>query len=200
MARRMRATARVMKARDVGVVLVSAIFGLASMAASGRQDWEAANAATVRLRPSSFQDLPAVVRDYLERRRCTIAQSFYDKAPHNIVRGRFTSAARTDIAVLCSVDRVSTVLVFRGGGISEVSELARHPDEQFLQVVNPGVIGYSRALGVADPDYIRQRHAAYGGPMPPPLDHDGINDVFVEKASVVWYWHEGKWLQLQSAD
>jgi hypothetical protein len=140
------------------------------------------------------------VRDYLERRRCTIPQSVFDKTPHNVIRGRFMSATRTDIAVLCSVDRASTVLVFRGGATSEVSELARHPDEVFLQVVNPGVVGYSRALGVADPRYIREHHAALGGPQPPPLDHDGINDIFVEKASVVWYWYRGKWLQLQGAD
>ncbi|PYR66590.1 MAG: hypothetical protein DMG20_12690 [Acidobacteria bacterium] len=40
----------------------------------------------------------------------------------------------------------------------------------------------------------------YGGPKPPPIDHLGINDVFIEKASVVWYFYQGKWLQLQGAD
>jgi len=32
------------------------------------------------------------------------------------------------------------------------------------------------------------------------LDHDGINDTFVEHASVVWYWYGRRWLQLTGAD
>jgi hypothetical protein len=32
------------------------------------------------------------------------------------------------------------------------------------------------------------------------VTHTGINDAFVEKASVVWYWHTGKWLQLTASN
>jgi len=32
------------------------------------------------------------------------------------------------------------------------------------------------------------------------IDHQGANDGFVEKASVVHYFHAGKWLQLTGAD
>jgi hypothetical protein len=52
---------------------------------------------------------------------------------------------------------------------------------------------------VADADYIRDRHESSGGPGSPQLDHDGINDVFIEKGSVVWYWYQGRWLRLQGA-
>ena len=38
------------------------------------------------------------------------------------------------------------------------------------------------------------------GPEPPPIDHQGINYAFIEKASVVLYWYEGQWLCLQGAD
>ena len=31
-------------------------------------------------------------------------------------------------------------------------------------------------------------------------DHDGIDDAFLEKASVTWYWDNGRWMQLQGAD
>ena len=34
----------------------------------------------------------------------------------------------------------------------------------------------------------------------PPIDQDGINDAFVEKASSVKYWQQGKWRDLQGAD
>src|SRR5262249_49110621 len=47
-----------------------------------------------------------------------------------------------------------------------VAVLAQRPD-----VVDAGgAVGYSRALGVASPAYIREHYAAYGGPKPPPLD------------------------------
>jgi len=96
---------------------------------------------------------------------------------------------------------VSSILVFRGGSPAAVAELAREPDLTYLQVVDVGdVVGYSRALGVADAKYIREHHRQYGGPKPPRLDHDGINDIFIEKGSVVWYWSNGRWLQLTGAD
>jgi len=161
--------------------------------------WQATSV-PVRLAPSAFTDLPAAVVRDLERRGCEIPQTFLDTPRQNVVRGRFTSATRTDIAVLCSRHNASTILVFRGGSPSAVAELVERPDEQFMQVVSAGMTGYSRALGVASPSYIREHHRAHGGPKPPPLDHDGINDSFVEKASIVWYWHRGRWLQLQGAD
>jgi hypothetical protein len=41
---------------------------------------------------------------------------------------------------------------------------------------------------------------AYGGPKPPPIDHEGIDDAFIEKAPVTWYFHNGAWLRLTGAD
>ena len=173
---------------------------LASSTSAG-QDFARADIETVRLKPAGFDRLPPQVRQELERRGCLVPQSYSDRDPHNVVRGRFTSGAQTDIAVLCSRQRVSTILVFRGGTTTVVSELARRPDADFLQIVAAGgVVGFSRAVGVADPKYIQEHHQRYGGPTPPRLDHDGINDIFVGKASVVWYWSGGKWLQLQGAD
>lgn len=165
------------------------------------QDWERANAETVRLKPAAFSALPVAIRQELDRRGCEVPQTFSNKAAHNVIRGRFTSATQADIAVLCSRERVSTVLVFRNGATGNVAELAKQSDADFLQVVSSGgLVGYSRALGVASPTYIEEQYAQYGGPKPPPLDHDGINDIFVEKGSVVWYWYRGRWLQLQGSD
>jgi hypothetical protein len=49
-------------------------------------------------------------------------------------------------------------------------------------------------------DFIMRHYRAYGAPEPPPIDHHGIDDAFLEKASVTWYFHQGKWLQLTGAD
>jgi hypothetical protein len=35
---------------------------------------------------------------------------------------------------------------------------------------------------------------------PPRIDHKGIDDAFVGKASEVHYYYRGKWLELQGAD
>ena len=51
-----------------------------------------------------------------------------------------------------------------------------------------------------NPKYIQDHYVRYGGPKPPQLDHDGIDDGFDGKASVVRYWYGGRWLQLQGAD
>jgi hypothetical protein len=182
-------------------LLVSALVALLASGPTVRQNWEQADAATVRLRPTAFASLPSRVRQELERRGCTVPQSYSESAPHNVIRGRFTSGGHTDIAVLCSKERASSILVFRGGSTANVAELARKPDVHFVQVAAAsGAVGYARALGTAEPKEIQEHHQRYGGPAPPPLDHDGIEDIFVGKASVVWYWSGGRWRQLQGAD
>jgi hypothetical protein len=42
---------------------------------------------------------------------------------------------------------------------------------------------------VADAKHIASHHQAFGGPTPPPLDHDGIEEHFVEKGSSILSKH-----------
>ena len=162
------------------------------------QDWEQANSQVRRLDPATFTELPAAIVVYLRERACTVPQVFAPGRPGGVLRGHFTSASQLDWAVLCSVRRVSTIFVFRGGSPSRVAEIARHEDATFLQVVaQPNVVGYSRAISVASPAHIR----SYGGhKMVSPLDHDGIEDAFVGKGSTILYWYRGRWRDLPGAD
>ena len=82
------------------------------------------SAAFVRLAPERFRELSLEIRQYLDQRNCTIPQSWFNKRPHNVVRGRFTEATNTDIAILCSTGEVSRLLVFRSGSATQVAELA----------------------------------------------------------------------------
>jgi hypothetical protein len=59
---------------------------------------------------------------------------------------------------------------------------------------------YSFDIGAIDRDSIMNHYGAYGGPKPPPIDHQGIDVGILDKASVTWYFHQGKWLQLTGAD
>lgn len=92
-------------------------------------------------------------------------------------------------------------MVFWRGSAVSVSEVAKTPDRNFLQTITEGgKIGFSRMIGTVDRDYIFKHYEAYGGPKPPRIGHQGINDAFVEKASVVRYYYQRKWLELQGAD
>ena len=154
------------------------------------------------LQPNAFSDLPASIRADLEQRGCSVPQSYPDSIPHNVIRGRFTSPDEVDIAVLCARDSTLTILVFRGASTDSVAELASQPHlDERIAGDTASTFWHSRAIDSVDSSYIRIRFEAYGGPKPPPvLDHEGINDIFVGKASVVWYWYGGRWLQLQGAD
>ena len=164
-------------------------------------EFDRADLETLRLPPNAFTDLPAAVVADLEKRGCTIPQIGHPVEQSNVVRGRFTRSDEADIAILCSRDRISSILVFRGGSANDVVELAPAPDRGYLQGLGGGIIGFSRELSVVDSEFIREHHEAYGGREPPTvLDHDGIDDAFVGKASTVWYWYAGEWLELSGTD
>jgi hypothetical protein len=185
--------------RMVAVLLCGA--GLIAVSNRG-QAQAPADATIVRLKPGAFASLPITVRRELERRSCLVPQSFATPKPHNVITGTFTTRNQVDIAVLCSKNAVSSILVFRKGSTDSIAELARQPDRGYIQDgVGPGgSTGFSRVLDVASPAYIQEHHVRYGGPAPPRLDHDGLEDGFDGKASVVWYWFNNRWLQLQGAD
>jgi hypothetical protein len=108
--------------------------------------------------------------------------------------------------------RISTILVFRQGRTPPF-ELATAPDANFLQGLGGATIGFSRVISVATPRFIRRASAAARsaaqpapvsaqrvGPLPTPLDHDGIDDAFAGKGSTVHYFHSGRWVTLAGSD
>jgi len=162
--------------------------------------WDKANREVVRLAPSSFKQLPRELIQDLERRGCTIPQTWLSRQPVNVIRGEFLKKGQSDWAVLCSVNMKSSILIFPGGSPANPTKIAEDEDRNMLQGVGQDQVGYSRQIEPVGEKYIMDHYHAYGGTKPPPIDHLGINDVFLEKASVVLYFHQGKWLQLAGAD
>ena len=163
-------------------------------------EWHVADLQISRLAPEAFPELPQnIMRDLLAR-GCTIPQSYSSPEPHNVIHGEFAGKGQVDWAVLCSQNRVSSILIFRDSSREEVSEIANGPDRNWLQGIDGGKIGYSRAIGVVGEKYILGHYKAYGGTKPPPITHVGVNDAFIEKASIVHYYRQGKWLELTGAD
>lgn len=102
--------------------------------------------------------------------------------------------------MLCSLDHVSTILIFRNASEREPLELAPQSDADNFQSGSGAAIEYSRVVSAVGRDYILKHYRAYGGLKPPAIDHQGIDDAFVGKASVVHYFYAGKWLELTGAD
>ncbi len=122
------------------------------------------------------------------------------KGRQNVIKGEFAKPGEADWAVLCSVGRVSTILIFWNASEIKPAEIAMMNDLDGLQGWGDDKVVYSREIEPVGKQYVIDHYTAYGGPKPPPIDHQGINDVFVGKASVVLYFYRGKWLQLSGAD
>ncbi len=182
-------------------ILTVLLFGLVASGGTAQDKWSEADAATLRLSPAIFLQLPKNIVRYLEGRGCTIPQTYLSREPHNVISGEFARRGQTDWAVLCSRGGESSILVFWRGSTKSVAEIAKAPDRDFLQTITEGgKIGFSRMIGAVGRDYITKHYKASGSPEPPPINHQGIDDAYVEKASVVRYYYRGRWLELHGAD
>ncbi len=183
-----------------GLMVAVALFAaVATVAFAQELDFKAAERRIVRLPPTAFPMLPRAVVGELQRRGCTIPQSFL-KTPNNVISGEFAKHGQKDWAVLCSIKGLSSILVFWNGSARNPADLGAADDMNYLQGLGGDKIGYDRGIGVVGSKFITEHYDAYGGPKPPPIDHEGIDDEMLEKASVVQYFFNGKWLQLSGSD
>jgi hypothetical protein len=188
-----------MKIKVCAVAVVG--FVLASLLLAAQQfDWNRAEREIRRLPPSSFKELPAKVVKELKVRGCTIPQTYTSRKPHNVIQGEFARKGQKDWAVLCSKESKLAILVFWAKRTKCPAEMPWFEDKHGLQGIGGEEIGYLIAIAPVDADYILEHYERYGGPKPPPLDHQGIERVFGEKGSSVLYCHEGEWLRLTGAD
>ena len=182
-------------------ILLPVVIAFASTNAIEAQDpWLKADAEVVRLSPAAFPELPNRISRKLVRLGCTIPQAKELATRHNVIKGDFGRSRQTDWAVLCSRKRASSILIFWGGSVESFSEIAKIADDVFLQTIDPGTIGFSRTIAPAGKEYILEHYRAYHGPKPPPLNHQGIDDGFLEKGSTIYYHYRGRWRELQGAD
>jgi len=162
------------------------------------------NSTIRRLPPSAFSGLSQEIIRALESRGCTIPQVYDDLRPHNVIHGEFIKKGQKDLAVLCSREQISTILIFQGGVANKVLEIASSPDEKRLQTFADGQYGYSREIMTAGKKQIIQynKNAKEFGVEQdlPQITHDGIDDIFVNKASVVHYYYKGQWQKLLGSD
>jgi hypothetical protein len=165
-----------------------------------RLRFEEADRNTRRLSPTAFPELPRTLIRNLHERGCTIPQQLRAKKRENVIQGEFAKPGQLDWAVLYSRDRTSSILIFWNGSIQNPSEIASAPDIAYLQDIGNNDIGFSRVISAVGKKATLRFYDAFDGPKPPPVDHQGINDAFEGKASVINYYYRGKWLKLTGAD
>jgi hypothetical protein len=88
----------------------------------------------------------------------------------------FAKKGQLDWAALCSTNGASSILIFWGGPKNCPDEISNKGDRDQLQRLASGV-EYSRMIGSVGEKEILQFHDVFGGPKPPPIDHEGIDDI-----------------------
>ncbi len=130
----------------------------------------------------AFPQLPAPIANVLRSRGCTIPED-------NVIRGQFFRNSEFGWAVYCSKNGTTALLAFRNDRDTQPETVVTHTDP------------YAHSITTVEPQEFLRRYRMMGGPVPPAiLDHQGIDDGFGEKASVRWYFHDGKWTQYPGAD
>lgn len=183
--------------------LLAAIGIVASGAAALPAQSAPSGAAIRRLPPGDFPRLPVAVRRLLEQRDCRIPQPWNARSPQNVIHGAFTAARADEWAVLCSVAGKTQILVYRDSAAAArlADSLQASTDEAWIQDVGGGRMGYSRLIRLAPRRQIRARRAdADGRAIPQPIDHDAIEQFFLDKAAETFYFARGRWYRRPTAD
>jgi len=157
------------------LLVLGCVFGALSAHAAG-------SSKTVRrLRVKDYPELPPGVAAGLQSRRCTIPQPNRNGPARNVIQGEFSRKGQKGWAVLCSSGGKSSILAFRNNNDSNPDEIAESPDNRFLIDTWQGGTVYSREISTVDQRFIVRHYRAYGEPKPPPIDHNGIDDVFLRR-------------------
>jgi hypothetical protein len=184
-------------------ITVTALLSSVGGTAGEMDRWSAAEQAIVRLPETAFAKLPERVRHVLRELRCLVPQPGDRVArrepPVNAISGQFARARQVDWAILCSSGGYSSIYFVWGGSMRCSAPLASAADRDYLQIGGDERIDFSRQINVAGPKQIVATYRYYGE-APPPVSHDAIEDIFVNKASVRYYCDSGSWKKLVGAD
>jgi hypothetical protein len=147
----------------------------------------------IRLLPlASFPSLPPAVVAQLDQRKCMVPQTYEARAPENVIRGALERRGSDDWAVLCSVNGATTLYVFFQSQLTDPIALRHQRDTEWLGSEVLGAYGSAWGISLSLPSRIRAatRAASNSGLV---VDHDGIEDAFIEKSATTHYFQDGVW-------
>jgi hypothetical protein len=153
---------------------------------------------------SSFPELPTIIADLLNKRGCTVPQTYEAHQPENVVHASLAQAGSSDWAVLCSAQGTVSLLVFFNGNTGQVEAtpmvLASSPETQRLQPHDPGgILGFNWGIDPATPEQV---HEAQSGlkHRPAQVDHDALADSTVEHRTIYHFYAKSNWFLLDTAE
>ena len=158
------------------------------------------------LPPDTFPQLPEPVHDSLVKRNCQIPVP--GRNITNVITGAFTARGAVQWAVLCSVLDTSQILIFNASNGVVVDSLNKSANSRWIQSNGGNTWLFSRLiahvpmsrLSFVPADTTIEEVLYYGRFLPKPIDHDGIDEAFVEKASTTFYFAHGRWFTVESGD
>lgn len=149
----------------------------------------------IRLLPvTSFPALPGVVVTQLDERKCMVPQTYEARTPENVVHASLERKGSDDWAVLCSVNGSTTLYVFFQSQLATPIALRHQRDSEWLGSEVGG--GYGSAWGIAR----RAPSQIHSPKAHSVIDHDGVDDAFVEKSSTVHYYQNDSWIVIDNSN
>lgn len=148
---------------------------------------------SIRLLPvSSFPQLPSAVVQQLSQMGCMIPQTYEAHGPENVVSGSFEKQGSSDWAVLCSVKGTTTLYVFFQSNLASPVALRHQLDGKWLGRDGAWSLDYGSAWGIsAIPSRVMPRTEH--------IEHDGVQDSFVEQSSTIHYFDDERWTLLDNS-
>jgi hypothetical protein len=149
----------------------------------------------VRMLPiSSFPGLPPAIASQLDEKKCMIPQTFEARSPENVIHGAFEHKGSDDWATLCSYNGATTLYVFFQSQPGTPIALRRQNNTDWLGSQAIGAYGSAWGIALRRPEHIHP--ATHDNLDRKSIDHDGIEDAWIEKSSTVHYFHENSWMIL----
>jgi hypothetical protein len=157
---------------------------------------------------SSFPELPVGIVDLLNRRGCTVPQTYAAHHPENVIHASLEHAGSSDWAVLCSAGGTVSLLVFfdagdvqnSGKGGDQPVVLASARETERLQAHDPGgVLGFNWGIDPATPQQVHEAQIGLEH-RPARVDHDALADSVVESHTIYHFYAKAAWTLLEMPD
>jgi hypothetical protein len=149
---------------------------------------------------SSYPEVPTGIQDALNRRGCSIPQTYEAHHPENVIHASLARSGSSDWAALCSVEGKVSLLVFFGGSVKEPGQpmvLASAEEKDHLQSHDPsGVLGFNWGIDQATPIQVREAQAGMEK-RPAEIDHDALADSVVEHRTIYHFYALNSWTLLE---
>jgi hypothetical protein len=149
-----------------------------------------------RVKPAQLEAIPLKFVGRLEAIGCEIPQFSNDEKLNNFKLGRFLSKVKIDLAVICSVNGMSHVLVLTADGLDVVVE--RLGRDGWYQTGDGAE--YMHSLDTMSTKYLRGFRRRFDNAYAAPLYPDAICVSVKESAGSCTYRVKNRWHTMTTSD